>query len=223
MVDELSQPSGLPGLAQADAATIFDEAADVATLAAFATRRGKVAFDEDSLILESGELTTEHVEAARQHLATGATLGVRQSPLKALRHTHHRLAQLLATGVDEGVAAKLCNYDVSRVGILKSDPAFAELLSYYSDRVTQEWADFVSSAANLSLDSLQEIQRRLDENPDEFSVASLMELTKMLADRTGHAPVTKSVSVNVNADIGSRLAEARRKAAQLAQGLASAD
>lgn len=190
---------------------------DSSALHTFVAIRAPRTIDENDLILASGELTQEHIEVAQKHVASGATLGTQPAPLVAIRHTHHRLAQLLATGVDETVAAKLCNYSVSRVSILKADPAFQELLSFYSSRVDEEWADFVSTAANLSMDTLGELQRRLDETPEQFSVATLIEMTKMLADRTGHAPVTKSVSVNVNADVGTRLAEARRKAQELAK------
>jgi hypothetical protein len=45
----------------------------------------------------------------------------------------------------------------------------------------------------------------------------LLEITKVLADRTGHAPVTKSVQVNVNADVGTRIEAARRRLLQLGQ------
>jgi hypothetical protein len=212
-MDDLNSPSGLPGLTQAEAATIFD---DPTALAEFAGNRGKPKFDEESLITAHGELTAEHIELARAHISSGASLGVQPTAIKALRHSHHRLAMLLASGIDETKAAIICNYSVSRISILKADPAFQELLSYYSDQVEETWAGFHETASGLSLDMLQELQRRLDESPEQFTVASLNESIKLLADRTGHAPVTKSVSVNVNADVGTRLAEARRKAQQLA-------
>lgn len=211
-LDASNAPSGLPELTQAEAAAIFDGAD---ALLDFSSSRGKPKLDESALVIASGELTDEHLQAVATHQASGDTLGSTASPLKALRHTHHRLAQLLAVGTDETVAAKLCNYSVSRVSILKSDPAFQELLAYYAGGVQDQWADFVATAAGLNMDFLQELQRRLDENPEQFSAASLMDAVKLLADRTGHAPVTKSVSVNVNADVGSKLEAARRRLQQL--------
>lgn len=164
------------------------------------------------VFLEMELLTAKDVEAMRTHVASGNSLGVKPVDIKALRHTHHRLAQMLAVGVDETVAAKLCNYSVSRVSILKADPAFAELLAHYSEDVKEEWADFVATAANLSMDFLQELQRRLDENPEQFSPASLNETLKVLADRTGHAPVQKTQNVNINLNMGDRLKAARERA-----------
>jgi len=213
MDDPSSIPSGVPGLTQADAADLF----------AFAGTRGKTKYSEDELILDSGPLTSEHLELARQHVTSGATLGIQPSSLKAIRHTHHRLAQLLAMGVDETRAGLLCNYTPSRVSVLKGTPAFQELIAHYKGQVDEEWRDFVSVAADLSLDFLGELQRRLDEDPESFTPSALIEATKVLADRTGHAPVTKSVSVSVSADVGSRLeaARARIRAEEAARALTS--
>lgn len=164
------------------------------------------------VIIEAwGELTSDHEAAAVAHVESGAALGVTQDNLKAIRHTHHRLAQLLAVGVDETKAGRLCNYSPARVSVLKADPAFRELLAYYSANVAEEYADFVANAADLSMDTLQELQRRLDESPETFSIAQLNELLKTLADRSGHGPVNKSVSVNVNVDMAKKLEAARAR------------
>lgn len=166
----------------------------------------------EDVFLSVEPLTIEDIEVYRKQMESGQPLGVQAVNIKALRHTHHRLAQMLAVGVDETVAAKLCNYSISRVSILKADPAFAELLAHYSEQTAEEWADFVATAANLSMDFLQELQKRLDENPEQFSVGQLNEALKTLADRTGHAPVTKTQNVNVNLDLGDKLRRARERA-----------
>lgn len=166
----------------------------------------------EEIFLSVEPLGPEDILAMQKHVASGGNLGVQAINIKALRHTHHRLAQLLAVGVDETVAAKLCNYAVSRVSQLKADPAFAELMAHYSDDVKEEWADFVATAANLSLDFLQELQRRLDETPDAFTPQTLNESLKILADRTGHAPVQKTQNVNINVDMGTKLKQARERA-----------
>lgn len=165
----------------------------------------------EEVFLAVDPLTRDDITAMQTHMASGGNLDVKPVDLKQVRHTHHRLAQLLAVGVDEFVAAKLCNYSFSRVSMLKSDPAFAELLAHYTGDVQDQWADFVGTAANLSLDVLQEMQRRLDETPEQLTPTHLIELGKFLADRTGHAPVQKSIAVNVNADVGSRLQAARER------------
>lgn len=175
-------------------------------------KRARVPLDDIFLSVEP--ITAEDIAAMKRHMDSGASLGVQPVNIKALRHTHHRLAQLLAVGVDETVAARLCNYSVSRVSILKADPAFAELMAHYTDEVKAEWADFVGTAANLSMDFLQELQRTLDETPDKFTPQTMLEAIKVLADRTGHAPVQKTQNVNINLNMGDKLKMARERANQ---------
>lgn len=165
----------------------------------------------DQLITESGDLTQTHVDSAVAHIESGEKLGVVNPPLKALRNTHHRLAQLLAAGMDETRAGRLCNYTGSTVSILKATPAFADLVDYYRRNIEAEFADFVTAAKELSMDMLGKLQEDLDAHPERFTPQVTLEAIKVLADRTGHAPVQKSVVVNVNANAADRLARARAR------------
>lgn len=166
------------------------------------------------IITDSGPLTEEHVAAAQALIESGDPLGVVPQRLTAIRNTHHRLAQFLAGGMDEVRAAVLCNYSTSRVSILKNDPAFKELLAYYANRVEEEFGDFVSAAAGLGLDALQELQERLSDKPETFTNQALLELVKTTADRSGNAPVTRTHNVNVNVNMGDKLRAARERAAE---------
>lgn len=172
--------------------------------------RAKVLPEE--FMTEWGPLDESHLAAYSTHVATGASVGYEFTPLKAIRNTHHRAAQLLAMGMDETKVARLCNYSVTRISNLKADPAFEELLAYYAAGVEEEFADFVTVAANLSMDFLGRLQEMLDESPEKFTPTHLMEAVKLLADRTGHAPVQKTHNVNVNVDLGTRLKAARERA-----------
>lgn len=164
------------------------------------------------VIVEWGPLTEDHVREMQTHAASGGSLGYEVPQLKAIRNTHHRAAQLLAMGMDETKVARLCNYSIYRISNLKADPAFAELLAYYAAGVEEEFADFVTVAANLSMDFLGRLQEMLDESPEKFTPTHIMEAVKLLADRTGHAPVQKTHNVNVNLDLGTRLKAARERA-----------
>lgn len=176
---------------------------------------GRPSIPLGALVEETFPLTSAHLAVAQTHADSGTPIGVKPVDVKALRHTHHRLAQMLAAGVDETVAAKMCNYSVSRVSILKSDPAFSELLAHYSTHVEDQWADFIATAKNLSLDVLQELQARLDEKPESLTAAQLTEILKTVADRSGNAPVTRSQNVNVNLNLGDRLKLARERSASV--------
>lgn len=204
-----------------DHSSLSVEAAEEIMATHFPTGLGgkRTAVPVEEIFVSVEPLGPEDIVALQAHVASGGNMGIKPVDIKALRNTHHRLAQMLAVGVDETVAAKLCNYSISRVSILKADPAFAELLAHYADDVKKEWADFVATAANLSLDFLQELQRKLDETPEAFTPQTILESIKVLADRTGHAPVQKTQNVNINLDMGTklRLARERANAAELQQ------
>ncbi len=166
----------------------------------------------DNLIEDIGQLGPEHVEAAAQWLADGKpSLGTTPTDLKAIRHTHHRLAQLLAGGMKDFQAARLCNYSPGRVTDLRNDPAFAELMAYYKDYVDEEFKDFVSTASALSMDVLGRVQEMLDLTPEKFTPTIAIEALRVIAPLGGHAPVSKSINLNVNADLADRLSAARRR------------
>lgn len=179
--------------------------------AEFTRGRGRYSLGIEQLVTETGPLTDEHVKAAREFVASGRTLGVSTPNLKSLRNSHHRLAQLLAGGMSDIDAARLCNFNANRIAHLRRDPAFQELLSHYAETVESEFKDFVSAAAELSEDFLGELRDRLDNNPEQFTPATILEAVRTLADRSGNAPVSRTVNVNVFGGLGEKLAQARKR------------
>jgi hypothetical protein len=141
--------------------------------------------------------------------------GTKAPPLKRLSDRHHALARCLAGGMAEGDAAISCGYDISRVSILKADPAFQELLAFYRADVSDKYLDMHGVLAGLSLDAAMELRVRLEDDiqADEkkIPVNQLMELTKLGADRTGFGP--QSSQLNVNVDLAGRLEAARKRVA----------
>ena len=142
--------------------------------------------------------------------------GTKPPPLKRLSERHHALARCLASGMEDADAAITCGYVASRVSILKADPAFQELLAFYRQDVNSKYLDMHGVLAGLSLDAAMELRERLeaDAQADEktLSVTSLIELTKLGADRTGFGP--QSSQVNVNIDLAGRLEAARKRVQQ---------
>jgi hypothetical protein len=142
--------------------------------------------------------------------------GTKAAPLKRLSERHHALARCLSSGMADGDAAITCGYVLSRVSILKQDPAFQELLSFYRNDVQSKYLDMHGVLAGLSLDAAMELRERLeaDMNAEDktLSVGQLIELTKVGADRTGFGP--QSSQVNVNVDLAGRLQAARERVAQ---------
>lgn len=178
-------------------------------------RTSKTGSSPDGLIEECGPLTAEHAAAAQAWVdADRPVLGAPSvTDLKAVRFTHHRLAQLLAGGMEQTRAARLANYSLGRVDQLLNDPAFIELIAFYKAQVDEEFVDFVQAASALSMDVLGRVQEMLDTTPEKFTPSIAIEALRIIAPLGGHAPVSKSINLNVNADLADRLASARRRVA----------
>lgn len=173
----------------------------------------------DQVIIEYGPLDSSHILAAQDFLASGESIEP-QKDLKELRHSHHRAAQFVALGLDDITVSRLANYSPGRIAILRNSPAFAELVAHYTAEVHEEWGDFVTAAKDLSMDVLAVIRDRIEEDPAKVPISTLNELLKTIADRSGNAPVTRSLNVNANVDLGSDLRKARERALEAQRQLA---
>lgn len=108
--------------------------------------------------------------------------------LKRITDRHHALARLLASGVGEGEASLILNYDQSRVSILKNSPAFQELLALYRSEVDREFAVVLDHMSGLSKDALFELRERLEEKPEKFTNSELLRIVTDMTDRVPAAP-----------------------------------
>lgn len=133
-------------------------------------------------------------------------VGSKPPALKNLRATHHRLAQLLASGMKPAEASLGTGYSLSRISILQADPAFAELLAHYSEKREEAFVDVQQRMAGVATDILEVLQERLAESPDSFSNKDLNELVKTTADRGGYSPVQKTETKNITISASDLLA-----------------
>jgi hypothetical protein len=131
-------------------------------------------------------------------------------PIKRLSERHHQLARLLARGVRGEEAAVALGYDPARVSVLRSSPAFEELLSFYRSQLDAEFADFGETLRGLSADAVLILRERLEDEPEAATLGQLLEIAKFGADRTGFGPQSKQ-EVTVKTDLGARLAAARAR------------
>lgn len=111
-----------------------------------------------------------------------------------LKQSHHKLAQLLAEGVPDVEVALITGYAQSRISILKTDPAFKELLAHYKGVQKEIFINVHERLSSLSLDALEELQGRLEEKPEAFSVKQLQEIIELGFDRSGFGPRTTQVN-----------------------------
>lgn len=112
-------------------------------------------------------------------------------------------------------AALVTGYDPSRISILKGDPSFQALLADYRTLADGAQADFFARSSMLSISVVNRLQDIVDDDED-LSPSTLLEIGKFSADRSGNAPVTKNLNVNVNHQFGDKLKAARERAAQAA-------
>lgn len=138
-----------------------------------------------------------------------------QAVIKKLTERHHALARALAGGMRPTEAAISIGYDVSRVSVLKSCPAFADLVEFYREQVSAEYVGFHSRMASLGHDAAATIQDRLEDDPDDFTNDELLKLATSMADRTGYGP-SRTEKVDVNVNLGERLQSARLRAKEAA-------
>lgn len=139
---------------------------------------------------------------------------VKPQPLKELRTRHHTLARYIAEGRPDYVCAALLNYTPSRISILKTDHSFNQLVEFYRAQIEEAFQDANALAADLSYDFLRMLQTRAEENGEDMTNTFLLEGATRLMDRTGNGPTSKQ-DVNITVGFGSRLEEARKRAAAM--------
>ena len=133
------------------------------------------------------EIVRELTDADLPLLANPPPMGTKPPTVKRLSHAHHALARELARGASNVEAGLIAGYSESRVSILQDDPAFQELICYYSTQRELVFIDVLERMKALGLTTLEEIANRMEEAPEKFSPRELMELTELLLvkGRTG--------------------------------------
>lgn len=99
--------------------------------------------------------------------------------LLQIRHAHHNLAQLIAKGLAGGEIALVTGYSPAYISSIQNDPAMAELIQYYAIQREQVFVDVLERLKALGLNSVDEIQQRLEAEPEKWSRRELMELAEL--------------------------------------------
>jgi hypothetical protein len=97
------------------------------------------------------------------------------------------------------------------VSILKDDPAFQELLEFYREEKDRAFRSVQDKLAGIASDALDELQTRIEDEPDKFTVTQLLALLTTAADRSGNGPASSTTNLNVNVGLADRLEEARKR------------
>lgn len=140
-------------------------------------------------------------------------LPTKPNRIKYIRDSHHMMARLFALGHTRDEVANMTGYTRERVGQIRSDQAFSELVAHYSKTVDEAMAqsadEYFSLAEMARIKSMRMIVDKLDDVGDNLEGISIRELVTVhadAADRTGYGK--RSTQVNVNVDFASRLDQA---------------
>lgn len=134
--------------------------------------------------------------------------------LTRLRDSHHQVARLIAAGQPTQEVSRITGYSISRLSWLQNqDPAFRELVEFYRQDSRDTAQAVEARLLGVALDAVQTFHERMLDEPETLSPATVLEAAKVLLDRAGYAPVTKSVNKNLNLNIGARFDAAKDKVA----------
>lgn len=110
------------------------------------------------------------------------------SPIQRLRTSHHMLAKLIAEGRKGQEISLITGYSVTYISNIQKDPSFADLVGYYKSQLGEVYLNVHQRLSALGMDIVDELQTRLNESPDDFSLKDLEEIAKMALDRAGYGP-----------------------------------
>ena len=119
-------------------------------------------------------------------------LGSTTPYVKRLRTQHHHLARLMSQGIHDNEVARITGYSISRVSILKQDPAFTELVTYYKSQADAQFVDVHHKLAGLGEAAVEELQERLEEDPTQFKTGDLLKIGEFALDRSTGPPKSRA-------------------------------
>jgi hypothetical protein len=97
----------------------------------------------------------------------------RPSSIKRIRDHHHFIARLIAQGKRTTEVAREVGYSISRISILKGDPAFRQLVEMYRANYGQldeiAYLDVKKKAALLLANTIDHRNDQYEEDPDSIS------------------------------------------------------
>ena len=140
--------------------------------------------------IPAGDLTEEDIASLAE------SRGSKPPAVKKLRDSHHALAKALANGLRDAEAAAVTGYQLATISILKSDPAFKELLSFYRSATVESAAIVADRFRSIALDVASAFHERVNdpEREKDISDADLIKAMGEFADRAGHGKVSRTVN-----------------------------
>lgn len=114
-----------------------------------------------------------------------------QAPSAQMRYRHHLLAKSLARGARVIEASAETGYASETIASLMKSPAFAELLTYYSEQNEVKHLELAERRAQVGVQALEELAERLDD-PEKRSNIPTQELRKIAEGMLGRLGGTQA-------------------------------
>lgn len=100
--------------------------------------------------------------------------------VKELKQSHHQLAQLLALkNHSQTEISLITGYSQAYISRILTDPAFQALMAHYAEVREMVYVDVMERMKNLGLDAMEELQKRMAESPESFSIRETQELMEL--------------------------------------------
>lgn len=112
--------------------------------------------------------------------------------LREIKASHHSLAKLIAAGRSHVEASRITGYSPGYISRLVGDPSFKELVAHYSQVEEIAATDFLGQMRAVGMDLLDELRRRVEDNPAALTMTQLQEGIKLLLVEPMKAEAAKS-------------------------------
>ncbi len=103
-------------------------------------------------------------------------LGIETPHVARMTNRHHALARLLAEGKKWWECSAITGHSQTRISLLQDDPSFQELIEFYRAQLTTVYLNVHERLAALGISCMEELQERLETEPDTFSARELREI-----------------------------------------------
>lgn len=144
----------------------------------FGPRKGRPSIELDFVV--ERELTEEDIPIIQEKAPDGAPGQFNR--LSAVKFKHHQIARLVAAGHSAIDVSAITGYTPTYIENLSNkDPMFRELVHHYLNLGEIAREDALARMNALNVTAMEELQKRLDDAPEDWSNRELMDLSDQMS------------------------------------------
>ena len=125
---------------------------------------------------------------------TGGSISPTQPSLHVMRAKHHRIAMMLALGMDDTVVARATCTSVSHIRRLQDSPAFQELTQVYLDERMSQFKSVSAQFEGLTEDLIEVASGMVEShhNGQKLGFNDVIRALRQMAPIAGYAPLKRT-------------------------------